>query len=137
VGFMDRMKQAQEAMGAANSPEVQQMQQQAMAGGGLDMQQGLADRSAIEAQTHEFQRISAVGQPAKALIRNITQTSEQVAGMPVWEIDLEVRIEGQQPYDVKHREFAAPQSVQGYPVGGEWDCKVDPADPQKVSLWQF
>jgi hypothetical protein len=134
---MDRMKQAQEAMNTANSPEAQQMQEQAIAAGGLDMQQGLADRGAIEAQTHEFQRISAVGTPAKALIKNITQTPEQVAGLPVWEIDLEVRIEGQEPYELKHREFAGAQSVQGYPVGGEWDCKVDPADPQKVSLWQF
>lgn len=134
MGFMDRMKQAQEAMNTANSPEMQQMQQQAMAGGAMDMQQGLADRSAIEAQTHEFQRISAVGTPAKALIKNITQMPEQVAGMPVWEIELEVRIDGQEPYEVAHREFAAPQSVQGYPVGGEWDCKVDPADPSRIEI---
>ena len=52
-------------------------------------------------------------------------TPEPVAGLPVWEIDLEVRVEGRQPYEVTQREFAAPQSVQGYPGRGEWDCKVD------------
>jgi hypothetical protein len=138
VGFMDRMKQAQDAMKTAGSPEVQQMQQQAMAGGGMDLQQGLSDRGAIEAQTHEFQRIAAVGQPAMALIKSITQTDEPlIAGLPTWEIDLEVQIEGQEPYGVKHREFMAEQSVRGYPVGGNWECKVDPADPQKVCLWQL
>jgi hypothetical protein len=139
VGFRDRMKQAQDAMQQANSPEAQQAQAQAMsqmgagafeAGGDL-----MADRGTIEAQASEFQRINSIGQPGKALIKQINQTSESVAGLPVWEIDIEVRIEGQDPYDVKHREIAAPQSVQAYPVGGEWNCRVDPADPQKVSLW--
>lgn len=137
MGFMDRMKQAQDAMKTAGSPEVQQMQQQGMAGG-MDLQQGLSDRSAIEAQSHEFRRISTVGQPAMALIKSISQTdTPPVAGLPTWEIDLQVTVEGQQPYEVKHRELAAEQSVRGYPVGGNWECKVDPADPQKVSLWQF
>jgi hypothetical protein len=133
---MDRMKQAQDAMQTAGSPEVQQAQQQAMAGGGMDLQQGMSDRTAIEAQTHEFQRIAAVGQPGMALIRSITQTDDPlIAGLPTWEIDLQVQIEGQEPYDVKHREFMAESSVRGYPVGGNWECKVDPADPQKVCLW--
>jgi hypothetical protein len=104
----------------------------------MDLQQGLSDRGAIEAQSHEFRRISSVGQPAMALIKSITQTdAPPVAGLPTWEIDLEVTVEGQQPYGVKHHEIAAEQSVRGYPVGGNWECKVDPADPQKVSLWNF
>src|SRR3954471_22385019 len=110
VGFMDRMKQAQDAMKTAGSPEVQQMQQQGMAGGGMDLQQGLSDRGAIEAQTHEFQRIAAVGQPAMALIKSINQTdAPPIAGLPTWEIDLQVTVEGQEPYEVKHREFMAEQ----------------------------
>jgi hypothetical protein len=44
---MDRMKQAQDAMKTAGSPDVQQMQQQAMAGGGMDVQQGMSDRAAM------------------------------------------------------------------------------------------
>jgi len=137
VGFMDRMKQAQDAMKTTGSPEMQQAQQQAM-GGGMNMQQGLQDRSAIEAQAAEFKRISATGQPAKALIKSVNQTADPpVAGLPTWQIDVEVRIEGQEPYEVAHKETMAEQSVRGYPVGQEWDCKVDPADPQKVSLWNF
>src|SRR3954447_19541941 len=109
---MDRMKQAQDAMKTAGSPEVQQVQQQAAAGGGMDLQQGLADRGAIEAQGHEFQRIAAVGQPAMALIKSISQTdAPPVAGLPTWEIDLLVTIEGQEPYEVKHHETMAEQSV--------------------------
>jgi hypothetical protein len=131
------MKQAQDAMKMANSPEVQQMQQQGMAGG-MDMQQGMADRGAIEAQAAEFRRIATTGQPAVATINSITMTDDPpVAGLPTWELDLTVQIEGQEPYPVKHRETMAEQSVRGYPVGGNWNCKVDPADPQKVSLWQF
>jgi hypothetical protein len=34
----------------------------------MDVQAGSADRSAIEAQTHEFQRISAVGHPRPACL---------------------------------------------------------------------
>src|SRR3954468_21488651 len=73
VGFMDRMKQAQDAVKMAGSPEMQQAQQQA-AGGMGGAQQGLADRGAIEAQAHEFKRIGSIGQPAQALIKNIAQT---------------------------------------------------------------
>src|SRR3954469_10570474 len=119
---MDRMKGAQDAMKTPGSPEVQQMQQQGMAGGGMDLQQGLADRGSIEAQTHEFQRIAAVGQPAMALIKSISQTdAPPVAGVRPWETALDVTVEGQDPYGVKHHETMAEQSVRGYPVGGNWE----------------
>ena len=124
MGFFKDMK---DAMGAAQ----QQYGGAGMAGMG---QQVMADRGAIEAQAHEFNRILTVGQPGTALIRGHTDTGEQAGGNPVWIFDLEVTPEGGQPYAVQHREIVSTVAMGSYGDGTSMPCRIDPADPQKIAF---
>ena len=132
----DAMSSADEAMKVANSPEAHRLQEQAMQqAASQPMDEQIAERDAVHEQFHEFQRINRTGQPAEALVKSVTDTGQRVSTLPVWDIELEVRLEGREPYPVKHREIAPEESAKAYPVGGTWSCHVDPADPTKVSLW--
>src|SRR5262245_9431532 len=139
MGLFKNMKgamgQAQDAM-----QQAQQMQQQAggMAGmggmGGVDPAAVMADRSAIESQAHEQNRILTIGAPATALIRNHVDTGEQAGGNPVWIFDLEITPEGGAPYGVQHREIVSSVAMGSYGDGTSLACRIDPADSQKVAF---
>ncbi len=125
------MDMANQAMGQA-----QQYQQQGggMGMGGMNVGQAVADRDAMQAQAHEFNRILTVGQPGSALIRSHVDAGEVVAGNPVWIFDLEVTPQGGAPYAVQHREIVSTMAVGSYPDGTTMACRIDPADPQKVAF---
>ena len=96
--------------------------------------QVMADRSAIETQAHEFNRILTIGQPGTALIRGHVDSGEQAGGNPVWIFDLEVTPEGGRPYAVQHREIVSTMALNSYGDGTSMACRIDPADPQKIAF---
>jgi hypothetical protein len=141
----DAMSQAQDAMG--QSAGAQQMADDAMrqAGmgdmGGVNMgnaaqvaQQGIADRGALEQQAHEQNRILGIGSPGVATIKGHVDTGEQVAGNPVWMLEVEIAPEGGAPYTVQKREIISSVAMSGYADGTTMPCRIDPADPNTFAF---
>ena len=137
MGLFKNMKGAMDMANQAMD-QAQQYQQQPGAGGmgmgGMNVGQAVADRDAMQAQAHEFNRILTVGQPGSALIRSHVDGGEVVAGNPVWIFDLEVTPQGGTPYTVQHREIVSTMALGSYPDGSSMACRIDPADPQKVAF---
>jgi hypothetical protein len=129
VGLFKNMKGAMDLA----SQGMDQAKQYGQPGGG-GMGQAVADRDAMQAQAHEFNRILTVGQPGTALIRSHVDGGEVVAGNPVWIFDLEVTPQGGAPYEVQHREIVSTMALGSYPDGSSMACRIDPADPQKVAF---
>jgi len=136
---MGLFKNMKDGMAAAN--EAMQNAQGMQGAGGMGGMGGMgnvgqmaADRDAMTAQAHEFNRILTVGQAGNALIRGHVDAGEQVAGNPVWIFDLEVTPEGGQPYPVQHREIVSTMAMGSYGDGTSMACRIDPADPQKIAF---
>lgn len=113
MGFLDRLKGA-----ARQADPVQQV----------------ADRSTLQGQAREFNRILTVGLPGQALIRGHVDSGEEVGGNPVWTFDLEIAPEDGEPYAVQHREIVSTAAVRSYPDGMTLACRIDPADRQNVAF---
>lgn len=140
----DAMSQAQEAMG--QSAQAQQMADDAMAQAGMAgqsvnmgnaaqmTQQMGADRGALEQQAHEQNRILGIGSPGVATIKGHVDTGEQVAGNPVWVLDVEIAPEGGAPYTVQKREIISSVAMSGYADGTTMPCRIDPADPNTFAF---
>ncbi len=131
----DAMGQANDAM--ANAGAMQQQAQQTaggLSGGPADLQAGLEQRGALEAQAHEQNRILSVGSAGTALIKGHVDAGEQVAGNPVWIFELEVTPEGGAPYAVQHREIVSSAAMGSYGDGTSMPCRIDPADLQRVAF---
>jgi len=134
----DQMAQAQDAMSQAAG--AQQMADDAMAQAGVAgqsvnmgnaagmAQQGMADRGALEQQAHEQNRILGIGSPGVATIKGHVDTGEQVAGNPVWMLEVEIAPEGGAPYMVQKREIISSVAMSGYADGTTMPCRIDPAD---------
>jgi hypothetical protein len=140
----DGMAQAQDAMGqaaAAQKMADDAMAQAGMAGQSVNMgnaagmaQQGIADRGALEQQAHEQNRILGIGSPGVATIKGHVDTGEQVAGNPVWVLDVEIAPEGGAPYTVQKREIVSSVAMSGYADGTTMPCRIDPADPNTFAF---
>ena len=93
---MGMFKNMKDAMGQAAGAQQAAGAAQQQAGGmsGLDMGSGLQARGALEGQAHEQNRILSIGSPGSATIKGHVDTGEQVAGNPVWMLDLEITPEG-------------------------------------------
>jgi hypothetical protein len=140
----DAMGQAQDAMGQAAGAQQaadEAMRQAGMAPGGVNMgnaaevaQQGIADRGALEAQAHEQNRILGIGSPGVATIKGHVDTGEQVAGNPVWMLEVEIAPEGGAPYTVQKREIISSVAMSGYADGTTMPCRIDPADPNTFAF---
>ncbi len=140
----DQMAQAQDAMSqAAGAQQMADdaMAQAGMAGQSVNMgnaagmaQQGMADRGALEQQAHEQNRILGIGSPGVATIKGHVDTGEQVAGNPVWMLEVEIAPEGGAPYTVQKREIISSVAMSGYADGTTMPCRIDPADPNTFAF---
>lgn len=140
----DGMAQAQDAMSqAAGAQQMADdaMAQAGMAGQSVNMgnaagmaQQGIADRGALEQQAHEQNRILGIGSPGVATIKGHVDTGEQVAGNPVWVLEVEIAPEGGAPYTVQKREIISSVAMSGYADGTTMPCRIDPADPNTFAF---
>jgi hypothetical protein len=140
----DSMAQAQDAM--SQTAGAQQMADDAMAQAGMAgqsvnmgnaaqmTQQMAGDRSALETQAHEQNRILGIGSPGVATIKGHVDTGEQVAGNPVWMLEVEIAPEGDAPYSVQKREIISSVAMSGYADGTTMPCRIDPADPNTFAF---
>lgn len=131
----DWAKQAAEAQAAADA----MLKSQGYAGGladaaAADATQLSADREAIEAQSHEQNRILTVGSPATLTIVGKTDTGEKAGGNPIYLLELKVEPEGGKAYTVKKKEIIPSVSLSGYADGASMAGRVDPADKNAVAF---
>jgi hypothetical protein len=144
---MGLFKKAKDSMGAAQdatgqAAAAQKMADDAMAQAGMAGQtvtmgnagQMAADRGALEQQAHEQNRILGIGSPGVATIKGHVDTGEQVAGNPVWMLDVEIAPDGGAPYTVQKREIISSVAMSGYADGTTMPCRIDPADPNTFAF---
>jgi hypothetical protein len=93
-----------------------------------------ADRSAIEAQAHEQNRILAIGAAASVTIDDKVDTGETVAGNPVYVLNLTVTPEGGAPYPVQLKQIIPSIALSGYADGTTMAGRIDPADKNLVAF---
>lgn len=125
----DAMGQAGDAQGAAAAA-----QQQAGGLSGLNVGAGLQARGALEGQAHEQNRILSIGSLGSATIKGHVDTGEQVAGNPVWMLDIEVTPEGGPAYSIQKREIISSVAMSGYADGMTMPCRIDPADTNTIAF---
>jgi hypothetical protein len=126
MGFMDKFKgmadQAQEAAKAAGG-SVASM-------GGMG---GAADQAA------KTNRIAQHGVKHPAVLKGMRETGNKdpLSGGTEYELEVEVRPTGGDPYSATFKQQLIEQSVAGYreKIGGEIVVNVDPDDRNSMLLW--
>jgi hypothetical protein len=132
---MGLFKNMKDAMGQAADMQAAAGAAQQQAGmSGMDMGAGLAARGALEEQAHEQNRVLSIGSPGSATIKGHVDTGEQVAGNPVWMLDLEITPEGGAAYSVQKREIISSVAMSGYADGTTMPCRIDPADTNTIAF---
>jgi hypothetical protein len=119
MGFMDKLKQAQEAAKGSVS---------SMGGMG-----GAADAAA------KANKLAQQGVKHPAVLKGMRETGNRdpLSGGVEYELEVEVRPTGGEPYTATFSQQIIAQSVDAYKqkIGGEIVVNVDPDDPQSMLLW--
>ena len=126
MGFMDKFKgaakQAQDATKSAGDSAASM--------GGMG---GVADTAA------KANKIAQQGVKHPAVLKGMRETGEKdpLSGGIEYELEVEVRPTGGEPYTASFTQQLIEQSVDGYKqkIGGEIVVNVDPDDPQSMLLW--
>jgi hypothetical protein len=122
MGFMDRMKGAQEQAA------------EAMKGMSGSIGQ-MAHPGSVAAERDKIMKIGKVGVETPATIDSMAATgSTQGLGDPEYEFEVTVNPVGGEAYKVTLRQFLAKQVADQYKVGPA-TVKVDPDDPNSILLW--
>ncbi len=67
-------------------------------------------------------------------VKAIVDTGQKFDVTPIYDITLEVTIDGKAPYEVVHRQMIAAAALGNWQPGKVTTLRVDPADPTKVML---
>jgi hypothetical protein len=122
MGFMDKLKQAADV---AKAPG----QSLANMGGPA----GAAEQAA------KANKIAKQGVDHPAILKGMAETGgkDPLSGGVDWELQVEVRPTGGEPYEAKFTQQLLGGSADSYKqkIGGEVVVKVDPDDPQSMLLW--
>ena len=126
MGFMDRVKgmadQAQEAAKAA--------------GGSVASMGGMGGAAAAAEKTN---RIAQHGVKHPAILKGMRETGNQdpLSGGTEYELEVEVRPTGGEPYSATFKQQLIESSVAGYreKIGAEIVVNVDPEDRNSMMLW--
>ncbi len=132
MGLFKNMKDAMGQVPDAQAAAAAAQQQSGLSG--TDMGGALQARGALEGQAHEQNRILSIGSPGSATIKSHVDTGEQVAGNPVWVLEIEVTPEGGAPYAVQKREIISSVAMSGYADGTTMPCRIDPADANTIAF---
>ena len=126
MGFMDKFKdtakQVQDATKAA--------------GGSVAGMGGMGGAAETAAKTN---KIAQHGVKHPAVLKGMRETGNKdpLSGGVEYELEVEVRPTGGEPYTATFAQQIIAQSVDGYKqkIGGEIVVNVDPDDPQSMLLW--
>ena len=126
MGFMDKFKDA-----------AQQAQQAAKSGGDSVASMGGAGGAADTAA--KANKIAQQGVKHPAILRGMRETGNKdaLSGGVEFELEVEVKPTGGEPYSATFSQQLLAQSVDGYKqkIGEEVVVNVDPDDPQSMLLW--
>jgi hypothetical protein len=122
MGFMDKIKQAQDAAKSV--------------GGSVASMGGMAGAQETAAKTN---RIAQHGVKHPAVLKGMRETGNKdpLSGGVEYELEVEVRPTGGEPYSVTFAQQIIAQSAEDYKqkIGGEIVVNVDPDDPRSMLLW--
>ena len=126
MGFMDKFKDA-----------AQQAQQAAKSAGGSVASMGGMDGAADTAA--KANKIATQGVQHPAVLKGMRETGNKdpLSGGVEYELEVEVRPTGGEPYPASFSQQLVAGAVDGYKqkIGGEVVVNVDPDDPQSMLLW--
>jgi hypothetical protein len=126
MGFMDKFKDAaSQAQDAAKA-----------AGGSVAKMGGMGGAAETSAKMNKIAQ-QGVKHPAVLKAMTDTGTKDPLSGGTDYEIEVEVRPQGGEPYSATFTQQLIEQSVAGFrdKVGGEVTVNVDPDDPNSMLLW--
>ena len=122
MGFMDKIKQAQDAAKSV--------------GGSVASMGGMAGAQEAAAKAN---RIAQHGVKHPAVLKGMRETGNKdpLSGGVEYELEVEVRPTGGEPYAATFAQQIIAQSAEDYTtkIGGEIVVNVDPDDPQSMLLW--
>ena len=122
MGFMDKIKQAQDAAKSV--------------GGSVASMGGMQGAQEAAAKAN---RIAQHGVKHPAVLKGMRETGNKdpLSGGVEYELEVEVRPTGGEPYAATFAQQIIGGSVEGYKqkIGGEIVVNVDPDDPQSMLLW--
>lgn len=88
----------------------------------------------IQSDQANAQNLMANGIQGQAKIEELRDTGMTVNQMPQVEMDLEVSVEGKEPYKVTHKQVIAQSSLGSLQPGAMVPVKVDPNDPSSLMV---
>ena len=122
MGFMDKIKQAQDAAKSV--------------GGSVASMGGMQGAQEAAAKAN---RIAQHGVKHPAVLKGMRETGNKdpLSGGVEYELEVEVRPTGGEPYTATFAQQIIAASAEGYKqkIGGEIVVNVDPDDPQSMLLW--
>ena len=86
----------------------------------------------MQADAQKAQHLSVNGRPGTATITALRQTGTFVNENPEVEMDLQVSVDGMQPYPATHRQVIAMIAAPQFQPGATVPVKVDPAEPTSL-----
>lgn len=93
--------------------------------------------SLFQDQSHDGElakHLRAHGRPATVTITSVTDTGLTLGGVPVLDLDLDVRVDGDAVYAVSHRQAVAADDRARAVAGASFDARVDPERPSVLLL---
>ena len=122
MGFMDKIKQAQDAAKSV--------------GGSVASMGGMQGAQEAAAKAN---RIAQHGVKHPAVLKGMRETGNKdpLSGGVEYELEVEVRPTGGEPYTATFAQQIIAASAEDYKqkIGGEIVVNVDPDDPQSMLLW--
>ena len=126
MGFMDKFKDA-----------AKQAQDATKAAGGSVASMG--GMGGVQEAAAKANKIAQQGVKHPAVLKGMRETGNKdpLSGGVEYELEVEVRPTGGEPYAATFAQQIIPASVDGYKqkIGGEIVVNVDPDDPQSMLLW--
>jgi hypothetical protein len=83
-------------------------------------------------QALEARRLLQVGRRGLATVVAVRQTGVEVDDNPQAELQLQVAVDGVDPYEVTHRQVISRVAIDSFWPGAKVPIRVDPHDPRNV-----
>jgi hypothetical protein len=96
--------------------------------------QAVDDAMALQADMQRQQALLTTGTPGRATINNFTDTGTLVNYNPQVVLDLEVAVEGKDPYAAQLTTSVPQIYPSKLTPGGNLGVRVDPADPSSMAI---
>jgi hypothetical protein len=133
MGFFKDIKQLQDTAREMTPPE-----HRGISGGFRSMRDGVAQANQMLGQMandgQKAQYLMQAGRVGTATVSAVRQTGTFVNNNPECELDLQVVVDGGEPYAVTLRQVLAMVALPGFQPGASVPVRVDPSDAQSLII---